>query len=58
MSNELVTIEERVKQQLALQQENASGLRSTGNFISFKNGNMKVNGQPVPNNTAEVRILA
>lgn len=58
MANELVTMEERVKQQLAKQQAEVATLRSTGNFISFKNGNMKVNEQPVPNNTAEVRILA
>lgn len=58
MANELVTVEERIKAQLALQQEEAAGLRSTGNFISFKNGNMKVNGQPIPNNTIETRILA
>ena len=58
MTNEIMTVEERIKQQLAVQQEEAAGLRSTGNFISFKNGNMKVNGQPIPNNTIEVRILA
>ncbi|TXH51679.1 MAG: hypothetical protein E6Q97_17995 [Desulfurellales bacterium] len=58
MSNEIVNVQERIAQQLALQQEQAAGLRTTGNFISFKNGNMKVNGQPVPNNTAEIRIFA
>lgn len=58
MANEIVSIEERIKQQLALQQEQVGALRSGGNFISFKNGNMKINSAPVPNNTIEVRILA
>ncbi len=58
MANEVVSIEERIKQQLALQQQQTSALRSGGNFISFKNGNLKVNDTPVPNNTIDVRVLA
>ena len=58
MANEITVIQERIAEQLARQQESAIALRTTGSFISFKNGNMKVDGQPVPNNTADVRVLA
>ena len=58
MGTELATIEERIKRELAIQQEQAAAVKSGGNFISFKNGNMKVNGQPVPSNSADVRVLA
>jgi len=57
MSNEVTTVQERIAQQLAKQQEAATGMRSTGAFISFKNGNMKVDGIPVPENKALVRVL-
>ena len=52
------TVQERVAQQLARQAEAAQGLRTTGSYISFKNATLKVDGQPVPNNTADVRVLA
>ncbi len=58
MSNEVTTVQERIAQQLARQQEAAAGLRSSGAFISFKNANLKVDGVPIPNNTADVRVLA
>ena len=58
MTNEIVTVEERIKQQLARQAEAAQGLRTTGSYISFKNATLKVDGQPVPNNMADVRVLA
>ena len=56
-NTDLATVE-AIKAQLAAQAEYSQGLHSGGNFISFARGNMKVNGQPVPNNTAEVRVLA
>lgn len=58
MSNELVSVQERMAQQLARQSEAAQGLRSTGAFISFKNANLKVDGVSIPNNTVDVRVLA
>lgn len=58
MSTELTTVQERIAQQLARQQEAASGLRNSGAYISFKNANLKVDGVPIPNNTADVRVLA
>jgi len=36
----------------------AAALRTTGSYITFKNATLKVDGQPVPNNTADVRVLA
>ena len=58
MSNEVALIEERIKQQLAVQQKQAAVLGGEGNYISFKNGNMKVNETPVPKNSLQVRVLA
>lgn len=55
---ELVAARERIAAQLERQQEAAKNLRSTGSFITFKNAMLKVDGQPVPNNIAEVRVLA
>tara|TARA_R110000868_G_scaffold5782_1_gene33942 strand:- start:19721 stop:20413 length:693 start_codon:yes stop_codon:yes gene_type:complete len=54
----VMTLEERQAQMVARQAEASQGLRTTGSYISFKNANMKVDGQSVPNNTAEVRVLA
>lgn len=58
MTNEVQTIQERIATQLAKQAEAAQSLRTTGSYISFKNATLKVDGQPVPNNMADVRVLA
>jgi hypothetical protein len=58
MSTEIMSVEERIAAQLAKQAEQAQALRNTGSYISFKNAQLKVDGQPVPNNTADVRVLA
>lgn len=58
MANELTEAQTRIAAQLERQRESALTLRSTGSFITFKNAILKVDGQPVPNNTAEVRVLA
>jgi hypothetical protein len=51
-------IRQRIAEQLERQQKAAQALRTSGSFITFKNATLKVNGQPVPNNQAEVRVLA
>lgn len=58
MANEVATIQDRIAQQLARQAEAAANMRTNGAFITFKNAQMKVDGQPVPNNAANVRVLA
>lgn len=58
MTNELTTVQERIAQQLARQQEAAVGLRSTGAYVSFKNANLKIDGTPIPNNQVDTRVLA
>jgi len=61
MSNEIEStdvIKKRLEEQLERQREAAAGMRTGMAFITFKNANMKVDGQPVPNNTADVRVLA
>lgn len=58
MSTDLTTIQERIAQQLARQQEAAVGLRSTGAYVSFKNANLKIDGTPIPNNQVDTRVLA
>jgi hypothetical protein len=51
-------IKKRIEEQLERQAEAAAAMRSTGSYISFKNAQLKVDGQPIPNNTADVRVLA
>ena len=51
-------IKKRIQEQLERQAKAAQSLRTSGAFITFKNANLKVDGQPVPNNQAEVRVLA
>lgn len=51
-------IKARLKAQLERQAEAAIAMRTTGSYISFKNAQLKVDGQSVPNNTADVRVLA
>jgi hypothetical protein len=61
MSNELEStdaIKKRLDEQLERQAAQAASLRTTGSYITFKNATLKVDGQPVPNNTADVRVLA
>lgn len=61
MSNEqtaLVSVEDRVRQQLALQTQKASELQNKANLISFKGGQLVVDGTPVPGGEAEVLVLA
>lgn len=52
------TLEQELQRQLAAQALAAQGMRTTGSYISFKNAILKVDGQPVPNNSADVRVLA
>lgn len=51
-------IELRRKQMLERMAEQTKALRTTGAYITFKNAVLKVDGQPVPNNVAEVRVLS
>jgi hypothetical protein len=60
-SNEIESvdaIQARIQAQLERQAEAAKTMRTTGSYISFKNATLKVDGQPVPNNMADVRVLA
>ena len=57
-STAVVSIEEQVKQQLALQQEKMAALQTGPNLISFKGGQLIVDGQPIPGGEAEVFVLA
>lgn len=58
MSNEIVSIEDQIKQQLALQQEKMAALQTGPNLISFKGGQLIVDGTPIPGGEAEVYVLA
>lgn len=61
MGNEVESmdvIKKRLEEQLERQREAAAGMRTSMAFITFKNANLKVDGQSVPNNTADVRVLA
>ena len=58
MTTELATLQARLAAQLTRQQEAAQGLHTGGAYISFKNAQLKVDGQPIPNNTIETRVLA
>ena len=51
-------VKARLQAQLDRQAEAAAAMRTTGSYISFKNAQLKVDGQSVPNNTADVRVLA
>jgi len=56
--NEVMSIEEQVAQQLALQTKQAAALKSGPAFVSFKGGQLIVDGVPIPNAEAEVVVLA
>jgi len=58
ISTAVQTLETRRAEMVARQAETAQGLRTTGSYISFKNATLKVDGQAVPNNMADVRVLA
>jgi hypothetical protein len=61
MTNEIESadaIKARIEAQLERQALAAQAMRTTGSFISFKNATLKVDGQPIPNNKADVRVLA
>jgi len=51
-------IEKRRQELLERQAAAAQSMRTTGSYITFKNANLKVDGQAVPNNKADVRVLA
>lgn len=55
---EVETLEQQLQRQLAAQALAAQGMRTTGSYIGFKNARLKVDGQEVPNNQADVRVLA
>lgn len=57
-STAVVSIEDQVKQQLALQQEKMAALQTGPNLISFKGGQLIVDGIPIPGGEAEVYVLA
>ena len=58
MTTEIATLQERLAKQLEAQGAAAQSMRTSGSYISFKNAQLKVDGQPVPNNTADIRVLA
>jgi hypothetical protein len=61
MSNELESmdvIKKRLEEQLERQREASNAMRTSGSYVSFKNANLKIDGQPIPNNMADVRVLA
>ena len=57
-STAVVSIEEQIKQQLALQQQKMAQMQVGANLISFKGGQLIVDGLPVPGGEAEVIVLA
>lgn len=57
-STAVVSVEELVKQQLALQQQKMAQMSVGANLISFKGGQLLVDGLPVPGGEAEVIVLA
>ena len=57
-STEVVSLQEQIAAQLALQQQAAQGMRTTGSYIGFKNAQLKVDGINIPANQIDVRVLA
>lgn len=57
-STAIISIEEQVKQQLALQQEKMAAMQTGPNLISFKGGQLIVDNVPIPGGEAEVYVLA
>jgi len=54
----VISVEEQIRQQLALQQQKMSAMSAGVNLISFKGGQLIVDGMPVPGGEAEVIVLA
>lgn len=54
----VMSIEDQVKQQLALQSQKMAELQTKANLISFKGGQLIVDGTPVAGGEAEVIVLA
>lgn len=48
----------RLKENLERQARATAAMRTSGIYASFKNANFKIDGQPIPNNKADIRILA
>lgn len=48
----------RLKENLERQQRATAAMRTGGIYASFKNANFKIDGQPIPNNKADIRVLA
>ena len=57
-STAVISIEDQIKQQLALQQEKMAAMQTGPNLISFKGGQLIVDGVPIPGGEAEVYVLA
>ena len=54
----VISIEDQIKQQLALQQEKMAAMQTGPNLISFKGGQLIVDNVPIPGGEAEVYVLA
>jgi hypothetical protein len=57
-STAVISLEEQLKQRLALQSKTLSDMSGGQNFISFKGGNIIVDNQVVPNGEMDVVILS
>ena len=57
-STAVVSIEDQIKAQLALQQEKSAQMQGRVNLISFKGGQLSIGGTPIPNSEADVIVLA
>lgn len=51
-------IQKRLTDNLERQRRATEAMRTTGIYASFKNANFKIDGQPIPNNKANIRVLA
>lgn len=51
-------IAQRLAENLERQRRATEAMRTTGIYASFKNANFKIDGQPVPNNKADIRVLS
>ena len=57
-STAVVSIEDQIKAQLAVQQEKSAQMQDRVNLISFKGGQLSIGGTPIPNSEADVIVLA
>ncbi len=61
MTNEvesMESIQKRLQANIDRQRDATAAMRTTGIYASFKNARFKIDGQDIPNNKANVRILA